>query len=151
NFSTGLNWTNHSAPALIGDSLQFAGSTRLTPNVDNGYVVTGVLFSTNAGAFNIGSTGNSLTFTNGAGVVNNSANIQTISASVGLSAAVPVNTASNDIVISGNIADAGGPGGLTKSGKRALTLSGANGYTGATTVNNGTLNITGTSGSIAAN
>ena len=149
NFSTALNWTNHSSPALIGDSLQFAGSTRLTPNVDNGYVVTGILFSTNAGAFNIGSTANTLTFTNGSGVVNNSANIQTISAPVALSASPIINAASNDIVLSGNINDGASSAGLTKSGKHTLTLSGNNSYSGPTVVNSGTLNVTGTSGTTA--
>ena len=149
NFSTGLNWTNKTAPALIGDSFQFSGSTRLTPNADADYTVAGILFSPNAGAFNIGSAANTLTFTNGSGVVNNSANVQTISAPIALSATPTFNTASNDIVVSSTINDGANPNGLTKTGKRALTLSGANGYTGATTVSGGTLNITGSAGTTA--
>jgi len=42
-----------------------------------------------------------------------------------------------------------GPGALTKSGVGTLTLTGANTYTGATTISNGTLKLTGT-GSIAS-
>ena len=147
NFGTVLNWTNKTAPATIGDSFQFQGSTRITPNLDADYTVTGILFSPSAAAFNIGSTANNLIFTNGTGVVNNSANVQTISAPVTLAASPNFNTASNDIVVSGNIIDGASPGGLSKTGKRALTLSGLNGYSGSTTVNAGTLNITGTSGS----
>ncbi len=151
NLSTSLNWTNHLAPALIGDSLQFAGSTRLTPNVDLNYVVTGVQFNTNAGAFNISSASSVLTLTNGSGVVNNSANVQTFSAPIALGAVPTVATASNDIVFSGTIADGGIAGGLTKVGNRTLTLSGANTYTGPTTVNRGTLNLTGSGGVTSAN
>src|SRR6185437_15259454 len=68
NFSTPLNWVSGVLPAPIGDSLQFSGSTRLTPIMDSDYTVTGILF-TNAGAFNIGSAANTLTLTNGAGIV----------------------------------------------------------------------------------
>ena len=151
NLSTGLNWTNHVAPALIGDSLQFQGSTRLTPNVDNTYVVTGVLFNTNAGAFNIGSTSSYLTLTNGSGVVNNSANVQTLSTPIALGGSQVFATASNDIVVSGIAADGGVPSGITKTGTHTLTLSGANTYTGPTTVNRGTLNVTGSAGTTTAN
>jgi fibronectin-binding autotransporter adhesin len=144
NLSTSLNWTNHVAPALIGDSLQFSGSTRLTPNVDLGYIVTGIQFSTNAGAFNISSAGTALTLTNGATVVNNSANVQTFSAPIALIGTPIFNAASNDIVVSGTLSDNTTAAGLTKTGSRALTLSGDNTYTGPTLLNNGTLNISGT-------
>jgi fibronectin-binding autotransporter adhesin len=151
NLSTSLNWTNHMAPALIGDSLQFAGSTRLTPNVDLNYVVTGILFNTNAGAFNIGSASSTLTLTNGSGVVNNSANVQTLSTPVALGASQTFATISNDIVVSGIVADGGSSAGLTKTGTHTLTLSGANTYTGPTVVNRGILNVTGSAGVTTAN
>ena len=82
NLSSALNWTNKTAPAPLGDSFQFSGSTRTTPNVDADYTVTGILFGLNAASFNIGSAGNTLTLTNGTGVVNNSANVQTINAPI---------------------------------------------------------------------
>ena len=151
NLSTALNWTNHLAPALVGDSLQFAGSTRLTPNVDNNYVVTGILFATNAGAFNIGSASSVLTLTNGNGVVNNSANIQTLSTPIAVSATSTFATASNDIVVSGVISDGGNAAGISKTGKHTLTLSGANTYIGPTRVSNGTLNLTGSLGNTGTN
>ena len=144
NLSTALNWTNHIAPAAIGDSLQFSGSTRLTPNVDLSYVVTGVQFSTNAGAFNVGSTGTGLTLTNGNGVVNNSANVQTLSTPIALIGTPIFNAASNDIVVSGTLFDSSTAAGLTKNGSHALTLSGNNTFTGPTLLNAGTLNLSGT-------
>jgi fibronectin-binding autotransporter adhesin len=148
NLSTALNWTNHTTPALIGDNLQFSGGTRLTPNVDLGYVVTGVLF-TNAGAFNIGSVSSTLTLTNGNGVVNSSTNTQTLSTPITLGATSTFATLSSNIVVSGIIADGATPAGITKTGNRTLTLSGANTYTGPTRVNNGTLNLTGSGGVVA--
>jgi len=152
NFSTVLNWTNGLAPAYVGDSLQFAGTKQLAPNLDNNYTVTGVLFDSSAGAFNLGSTrGFTLTLTNGSGVVNNSTKVQTLSAAVALGSSQTFNAAADDLVVSGVIADGSSPGGLTKTGTHALTLSGANTYTGPTMVNGGTLNITGSSGGLAAN
>jgi autotransporter-associated beta strand protein len=149
NLSTSLNWTNQTAPALVGDSLQFAGSTRLTPNVDNGYIVTGVLFRTNAGAFNISSTGNTLTLTNGTGVVNNSANLETISAPISiigptffnaavgnlnLAGPIAVNdntlmgvTGSTNTLISGGVS---GNGSLFKQGTGSLTISSGTSWSG---------------------
>jgi autotransporter-associated beta strand protein len=118
--------------------------------VDLAYTVTGVQFGTNAGAFNLSSSGNPLTLTNGTGVVNNSANIQTISAPLALIGSQNFNAASNDIVVSGTLQDGPvGAGGLAKSGSRALTLSGANSYTGPTLLNAGTLNISGSLNSSA--
>jgi fibronectin-binding autotransporter adhesin len=125
-WDSNLNWTNHLAPGYVGDSLQFSGSTRLTPSMDQNYSVTGVLFDSTAGSFNIGTANSStLTLTGSGSLVNNSASGQILN--------VP-------------IADAGG--GLTKSGNGAITLAGNNTYTGPTTVNAGTLNISGTVASI---
>ena len=149
NLSTALNWTNDIAPALIGDSLQFSGSTRLTPNVDNAYIVSGILF-TNAGAFNIGSAGSFLTLTNGKGVINASANVQTLSTPITLGANSTFATLSNDIVVSGAISDGASPAGIIKSGSKTLTLSGASTYTGSTRISNGVVNVTGTIGTTAA-
>ncbi len=62
-------------------------------------------------------------------------------------------TVNNDLLVSGTIT---GSGGLTKSGAGVLTLGGSNTYTGATTLNQGVLNIAsatglGSSSSIAFN
>lgn len=126
-WSSNLNWTNKAAPGYVGDSLEFAGSTRLTPSMDNNYTVTAVTFDSTAGSFNIGTANGSTLTLNGSGTISNSsANAETLN--------VP-------------IADAGG--GLTKAGSGAVTLAGANTYTGPTTVSAGTLNLSGTVASTA--
>jgi autotransporter-associated beta strand protein len=121
NWSNGANWLGGVAPAYSGDSLTFAGSLGLTPNMETNYSVPSLTFSNSAGSFNIGSANNStLTLSDGGAIVNNSANAQTLNVT---------------------IADTGG--GLAKGGKGAVNLPGNNTYTGQTTVNAGTLNISG--------
>jgi fibronectin-binding autotransporter adhesin len=125
NFSSNLNWTNGTAPGLVGDSLEFAGTTRLTPNMDNNYTVTQLTFDANAGSFNIGSSSGSTLTLNGP-IVNNSLNAQTL-----------------------NVAIADNGGGITKSGPGAVTLAANNTYTGPTMVNGGLLGIAGAAPSTA--
>jgi autotransporter-associated beta strand protein len=147
NLSTSLNWVGQTPPATSGDSLQFAGTTRLTPNVDNNYTVTGVQFNANAGSFNVG--GSTLTLTNGAGVVNNSANPQTVSAPlsiIGTSSfnAIAGNLSLGQISVSDNtlvgvtgaantlMTDiVSGNGSLFKQGPGALTISSGSSWGGA--------------------
>ncbi len=56
-----------------------------------------------------------------------------------------VNVAGTSATITGNISNSTGIGALTKGGAGALTLTGTNVYTGATTVNDGTLALASTS------
>ena len=166
NWSTGANWVSGYAPGP-GDSVTFAGNTQLTPNLESSYSVSSLVFSNNAGSFNIGTSGNSLTITAN-GVVNNSTNIQTLNVPVYLtSAAQTLNAAAGDLTLDqsldngGNlltVADGGhtttltggisGNGGLTKTGNGNLTLGGANSYSGPTTVSAGTVTVN-NSGSIS--
>ena len=64
--------------------------------------------------------------------------------------AIGLDTSSGDMVYSGNIPVHGGMG-LTKLGANNLTLSGSNTYTGATTVNSGTLTLQNVTTSFASN
>ena len=60
-----------------------------------------------------------------------------------MAVAVADGAADTDLLISGNITETYGPMGITKSGAGAMVLSGSNVYTGPTSVQNGTLLITG--------
>jgi autotransporter-associated beta strand protein/T5SS/PEP-CTERM-associated repeat protein len=54
-----------------------------------------------------------------------------------------IDSNSFNVTIGQALTDGGGGGGLTKNGLGTLTLGGTNTYTGSTTVNNGTLSLTG--------
>ncbi len=99
NWSTSPNW-NVAAPGLSADAVTFAGTTRLTPNLDANYSVTGVTFDGTAGSFTLG-TANSSTLTLAAnGVVNNSANPQTLNIPVTMSGAQTFNAAAGNLILS---------------------------------------------------
>ena len=149
------NWGG-AAPAT-GDLLHFAGSIRLTPNQVAALSIGSLTFDSGAGAFTLG--GSTYTITTASGVVNNSANTETINNAITLGIAQTWSATSGNLVFGGNIANGGflltiggssntsasgiisGTGGLTKTGTGTLTLSGVNTYTGSTTVSAGILNI----------
>ena len=143
-WSTGANWGG-TAPSLSGDVLQFAGSTRLTPDNDfTGASFGTITFNSGAGAFTL--SGNSVTLTGASDTIRNrSTNLQTINLDVilGTNAAITADSASANITIGGDISETGGARTLTKSGANTLTLSGTNTYTGLTTVSAGTLTLSG--------
>lgn len=139
NWTSVTNWAGDLAPGIFGDSVSFAGSTRLTPSLDADYNVGGVTFDNGAGSFVIGTLGNTLTLAGG--VTNNSTSLQTISVPVVLNAVQTVNAASGDISL-GDVNNAvSGVGGLAKTGNGTLVLNGANTYTGTTTVSAGTMTV----------
>jgi hypothetical protein len=140
NWTSGANWAGDLAPETSGKSVVFAGSTRLTPNLNTNYSVTGLTFSNNAGAFTLGSTGNTLTLAGS--MANESANGQTINMPIATAGLVTLNaeagglTVNSNIVNSNSVSVAGsanvvingaltGGGSLTKSGNNTLTFSGA--------------------------
>ncbi len=135
NWTTGSNW---SAAVVVGDSLFFAGSTRLLNNNDfpAGTAFSNLTFKNGSGPFVI--TGNWCTVTGN--ITNNQAGgTETIGFDL-----VPATTAYMDVVSNGflNITGAiSGPFGLTKTGLGRLTLSGANTFTGAVAVAAGTLRV----------
>jgi autotransporter-associated beta strand protein len=129
------NWGG-TAPSAT-NTLAFAGTTNLNPNNDfpAGLQFNGIQFNSGAGAFTL--SGNAINL--GGDVVNNSTSLQTIGIGLTLLQNTNFNTAAGDIAVSGAI---GGGFNINKLGSGTLTLSGANNYSGATTVTAGTLKLT---------
>src|SRR5262245_39434689 len=70
NWSTAANWVGDVAPANNGSAdVVFAGSTRLTPNVNANWDILSLSFAAGASAFTVG--GSQLTI-EGGGISNNS-------------------------------------------------------------------------------
>lgn len=130
NWTTGSNW-NLAAPALSGDSVTFGGTTRLNPDMDNNYSLTGLSFASGAGSFTVGSTGgNTLTLAAGTGIVNNSANPQVVNVPVTQATAQTYNAASGALIINQAI---------TKGGNLVTVTGAANTVFGGTITDSGSL------------
>lgn len=151
NWNSGANWNSGTGPApgIVGDAVTFDGFTRLNPNLETNYSVTGVTFNSTAGGFTIGSTGGyALALTSGSGIVNNSAYAQTLNVPITMSAAQTLDAEAGPLTFSQNITNRGnlltvtgptnttisgqvsGSGGLTMAGSGVLTLTGNNPFTG---------------------
>ena len=133
NWNTSGNWGG--VTPVNGDTLTFAGSTRLAP-VNNivGLTLVGLTISASAASFNI--TGNSISMSPGA-VTTLGASAQTIALPLGITGTTPFSI-TPATTYSGVIS---GTGALTKAGAGILTLGGANSYGGGTTISAGTLRL----------
>ncbi|MEY4386967.1 MAG: hypothetical protein RLY20_2250, partial [Verrucomicrobiota bacterium] len=121
NWSTSPNWSIVN-PANSGDAVTFAGTTRLTPNLDTNLSVTGVTFDATAGSFNLGTAnGSTLTLTAN-GIVNLSANPQVVSVPVTLSGSQTLNTSAGSLTLSNTLNKASNL--LTVTGTATTVLSG---------------------------
>ncbi|MBC7783337.1 MAG: autotransporter-associated beta strand repeat-containing protein, partial [Burkholderiales bacterium] len=140
-YSSNIGDTNGGANALgvaaWGGTLILDGANTYTGTTS---VKAGTLSLGSAGA--IGSTGN-VTFGGGT-LQHTAANTGDYGGRIKNSAsAILVDTNSENVSYTGGI-DASNTAGLTKLGTGVLTVGGVNAYTGTTTVNAGTLNVTGT-------
>jgi hypothetical protein len=166
-WSTGANWVAAHSPANNGAvTVQFAGSTRLSPIVDYSWSIAGLAFNSGASAFTLD--GSTLTIGSG-GITNNSTNLQTVNNSVTLGAAQTLSAAAGDLTVggSGSVDNKGftltvdaaldttlalpgsvyGMGGLTKTGDGIVnigySINDGDSITGAVQVLGGTLYIGG--------
>jgi fibronectin-binding autotransporter adhesin len=134
-WSTGANWVS-TVPPLDGDSVTFAGTTRLTPRMDQNYSLAWLEFDSSAGRFVIGSD-NSSTLTLTGGVTNNSTTPETINVPVTLSGDQTYEVAASGVLT--NLAGVNGDASLAKTGDGTLILAGSNGFTGSLFARSGTI------------
>ena len=147
-------------PANDGTAtVQFAGSTRTTPNNGAAWSVAGITFNSGADAFSLGGSG--LTVGSG-GITNNSSSLQTIANAVTLGAAQTwfatsgnLNVAAVDnggFTLTTEVAAGkvmaftdvlSGSGDLVKTGNGILALSQTNTYSGGTTISGGLVEFSG--------
>jgi len=147
------NWTGANNPPVAGDALFFgaAGSAGsiLHNNLTAATSFGGLTFNPGASAFTLG--GNQITTS--AALVDNALNSEIINLPVALGVAShSVSVASGgSLLIGGVISDGGSGYGITLTGEGLLTLTNANTYTGATTINAGTLKLDFNAGGLNAN
>lgn len=145
-WSTGANWGG-TAPGATGQTLFFAGSTRLTPNNTTVTSLNGITFNAGAGSFTLKGSG----FTLNGNIANNSGVLQTIENAMTLNNNRTLNTGSGGITLKGAVGETGGARALIKTGTSTLTLAGANSFTGRLDLNQGTILLDAASGgSLAA-
>ena len=149
NFTSNLNWLSGYAPGYTGDSLTFAGTIQTTPNMNASYSVSGITFDPTAGAFTVGTANSSTLTLTASGVVNNSANPETLNVPLVLGAAQTFNAASGNLTLGQSISSGGnlitvtgssntvvggtvsGSGSLFKQGGGSLTISANGAWSGA--------------------
>lgn len=127
-WSTDANWGG-TAPAATGDSLFFAGSTRLTPTNTTVTSLNGITFNAGAGSFTLSGS----TFILNGNIANNSGVLQTIDNNMTLNSngGRTIDTAQGDVIVNGAIGQDSGSRVLKKTGTGTLTLAGANTFAGS--------------------
>ena len=131
----------------IANALDITSGTTLVIGNGSSIATTGLVTILSGGALNLN--GQNCNFAGGlnirgtgigttGAIINSSGTASSISNNTAMSADSSIGTSSGDITISGVIS---GGSALTKLGTGKLILSGANSYTGATTISAGVLNI----------
>ncbi|MBE7494392.1 MAG: autotransporter-associated beta strand repeat-containing protein [Verrucomicrobiaceae bacterium] len=152
NWSTALNWSGTAFTA--GDTLQFGGSTRLTPvnNLAADTLVGGLEFlnntNPNISAFTLSGSritlGGNITTNAVTGGAFNATITDVIELDLLLNDTRTITTNNNgdkthNLTVNGSISETGGAHGIVKAGGSRLTLNSANSYTGGTSLTNGVL------------
>lgn len=143
-WSVGANWAGNAAPTGAGNVLYFEGLAQTSNNDDQLTSVNGIHFNEGAGAFDL--TGTVLNLAGN--IVNNSANDQTISLDLTMTANRTFDIKSGKLIVGGNIGQNGGNRILIKDGSGSLELRGVNTYQNNTQINRGTLILDASTGSI---
>jgi autotransporter-associated beta strand protein len=144
NWGTGTNWTNSVIPQKQLDTAYFTSAITAASIVDlNSNWTVGNINFDNSNSYTIApGTGGTLTLSNGTAAANvtDSMGTHMISAPLILISNVTftVTNSTDALEVSGPIT---GAGGVTVMGAGTLSLTGSNSYSGATTVNSGTLAI----------
>jgi len=134
NSSVNINSLTYGTSATVNTTISAGTATAGTPSS---------MLVIEAANANGNTAGNGIT-------LNNTSGSHTISARVGLAANQTWTLAAGStLTVSGVISDFGGGYGITKAGGGLLWLSGANTYTGTTTINGGVLRITSISAGVS--
>ncbi len=146
-WNTGSNWQGGSTPATGGTDidLSFNNTTTLSPTTGaNDYKLRNLAFGSSAGAFTLSSdVGKKLIFEQSSGAITNAgSSLQTINVTLieikaALAGGLQVGGAGDIAISSTFLSD----GGITKIGTGTVTLSGASEFTGALTIQQGTLSV----------
>lgn len=142
-WSSGTNWVGDIAPSS-GSTLRvsFAGSTRTNPVMQSSYTMNSLLFTNGAASFTLTNTGTRTITFDGTlpSLMQKSDNDQEIATRISLAQTTIVDMiGAGDLTLSQRIS---GSGGINKYGTGGtLILSGANTYSGNTTINQGVVNI----------
>jgi hypothetical protein len=153
-WATPGNWVGGNLPTSAQDAQLGANTVTMTVNLDgaqsiNRLIITTATTATNTPVTIAAGTGGSLTIGAG-GILHQSGSQNTISAPVTLGAsqtwdigqstsATPAGSEFTGMIVSGVISDGGNNYGITKTGFRSLTLSGANTFGGGVTHTRGSI------------